>query len=135
AWIDDDQNINYEKIKGDPFNYNGMPKKMSYEQALSHSYKTEYPDALVQIIQVLESPRTGDLVLSANPGYDLRARHENPEHRSSHGALFRDHMLVPLVMNSKINKECVRTVDVFPTIMKLLGQPLPCNIDGVSLVD
>ncbi|MEM7008986.1 MAG: alkaline phosphatase family protein, partial [Thermodesulfobacteriota bacterium] len=104
AWIDDDQNINYEKIKGDPFNYNGMPKKMSYEQALSHSYKTEYPDALVQIIQVLESPRTGDLVLSANPGYDLRARHENPEHRSSHGALFRDHMLVPLVMNSKINK-------------------------------
>ena len=122
-------------IKGDPFNYNGMPKKMSSEEALAHSFNTEYPDALLQIIQLLESPRTGDLILSAGPGYDLRAKHENPEHRSSHGALFRDHMLVPLVMNAKVNKEFIRTVDIFPTILSFLGQSIPNNIDGISLVD
>ncbi|MCZ6790194.1 MAG: alkaline phosphatase family protein [Candidatus Dadabacteria bacterium] len=135
TWLDKDGNINYQKIKGDPFNYNGMPKKMSSEEALAHSFNTEYPDALLQIIQLLESPRTGDLILSASPGYDLRAKHENPEHRSSHGALFRDHMLVPLVMNAKVNKEFIRTVDIFPTILSFLGQSIPNNIDGISLVD
>jgi len=135
TWLDKDGNINYQKIKGDPFNYNGMPKKMSSEEALAHSFNTEYPDALLQIIQLLESPRAGDLILSAGPGYDLRAKHENPEHRSSHGALFRDHMLVPLVMNAKVNKEFIRTVDIFPTILSFLGQPIPNNIDGISLVD
>jgi predicted AlkP superfamily phosphohydrolase/phosphomutase len=135
TWLDKDGNINYQKIKGDPFNYNGMPKKMSSEEALVHSFNTEYPDALLQIIQLLESPRTGDLILSAGPGYDLRAKHENPEHRSSHGALFRDHMLVPLVMNAKVDKEFIRTVDIFPTILSFLGQPIPNNIDGISLVD
>ena len=135
AWLDDEGNVNYEKIKGDPFGYNGIPKKMSPEEALDNTYDTEYPDAILQIIQLLESPRTGDLVLSANHGYDLRARHEKPEHCSSHGALFRDHMIVPLVINAKLNKEHVRTVDVFPTILRLLGQPIPDNLDGVSLVN
>jgi len=135
AWLDPDGIVNYEKISGDPFNYNGMPKKMSSEEALAHSFNTEYPDALLQIIQLLEAPRTGDLVLSAAPGYDLRAKHENPEHRSSHGALFRDHMLVPLVMNAKVNREYLRTVDIFPTILSALGHPVPNNVDGISLVD
>ncbi len=134
AWMDSEGNLNYEKIEGDPFNYNGMPKKMNPQDALAHSYNTEYPDALIQTLQVLESPRTGDLVLSANHGYDLRARHEKPEHRSSHGALFRDHMIVPVVMNTELNKEYIRTVDIFPTILDALGQTVPENIDGESLI-
>ncbi len=135
TWLDPEGNINYQKISGDPFNYNGMPNKMSSKEALANSFNTEYPDALLQIIQLLESQRAGDLVLSAAQGYDLRAKHENPEHCSSHGALFRDHMLVPLVMNAKVDKEYIRTVDIFPTILSLLGHPVPNNIDGVSLVD
>ncbi len=134
AWLDSEGLVNYKKIKEDPFNYNGMPKKMSLDEALIHSYNTEYPDALLQIIQLLESPRTGDLVLSAAHGYDLRARHENPEHRSSHGALFRDHMIVPFVINAKLEKEFIRTVDIFPTVLNCLNQPVPDNLDGVSLI-
>ena len=134
AWLDSEGLVNYKKIKEDPFNYNGMPKKMSLDEALIHSYNTEYPDALLQIIQLLESPRTGDLVLSAAHGYDLRARHENPEHRSSHGALFRDHMIVPFVINAKLKKEFIRTVDIFPTVLNCLNQPVPDNLDGVSLI-
>jgi len=134
TWLDSEGLVNYKKIKEDPFNYNGMPKKMSLDEALIHSYNTEYPDALLQIIQLLESSRTGDLVLSAAHGYDLRARHENPEHRSSHGALFRDHMIVPFVINAKLEKEFIRTVDIFPTVLNCLNQPVPDNLDGVSLI-
>ena len=108
---------------------------MSPEDALVHRFNTEYPDALLQIIQLLESQRTGDLVLSASPGYDLRAKHENPEHRSSHGALFRDHMIVPFAMNAKVNKEFVRTVDIFATMLSALGVQPSDNIDGISLLD
>jgi arylsulfatase A-like enzyme len=107
---------------------------MSPQDALENSYNTEYPDAILQIVQLLESPRTGDLVLSAAHGYDLRAKHEKPEHRSSHGALFRDHMIVPFATNAKIKKEYMRTVDVFPTILSCLNQHVPENLDGVSLV-
>ena len=135
AWLDAEGNVNYEKINGDPFGYNGIPKKMSQQEALTHTYNTEYPDAPLQILQLLESVRTGDLVLSAAHGFDLRAKHEKPEHRSSHGALFRDHMIVPLVINTPLKKQYIRTVDVFPTILNLLGQPLPQNLDGVSLVN
>jgi arylsulfatase A-like enzyme len=133
AWIDGEGLINYEKISGDPFGYNGLPGRMTAEEALDLSFDTQYPDALLQIIQLLEAPRTGDLVLSANPGYDLRAKHENPEHRSSHGALFREHMLVPVAMSAAIGKEHMRTVDIYPTILSLMGKPMPDGIDGADL--
>ena len=135
AWLDGDGLVNYKKIKDDPFGYNGVPAKMTSQQALDLSYHTDYPDALEQLIQIMEAPRTGDLVLSAAHGYDLRARDENPEHYSSHGSLLSDHMLMPVAMNVKFNKEHVRSVDVYPTIIELLGYGVPENIDGVSLVD
>jgi hypothetical protein len=133
AWIDGEGFINYERLSDDPFGYNGLPGRMSAEEALDLSIDTRYPDALLQIIQLLEAPRTGDLVLSANPGYDLRAKHESPEHRSSHGALFREHMLVPVAISAAVGKEHMRTVDIYPTILSLMGKPLPDNIDGADL--
>ena len=133
AWLDGDGFINYEKISGDPFGYNGLPGKMSLGQALDLTFDTQYPDALMQVIQLLEAPRTGDLVLSANHGYDLRAKHENPEHRSSHGALFSEHMLVPIAISAEIGKEHLRTVDIYPTVLGLMGMPMPQGLDGADL--
>ncbi|MFI5323937.1 MAG: hypothetical protein ACHQ6U_10480, partial [Thermodesulfobacteriota bacterium] len=133
AWLDAEGLINYERISEDPFGYNGMPGRMSAAEALERSYASRYPDALLQVIQLLEAPRTGDLVLSANQGYDLRAKHESPEHRSSHGALFREHMLVPLAISADIRDQYIRTVDLYPTILSLLGKSVPEGIDGVDV--
>ena len=47
--------------------------------------------------------RSGDLVVSAAPGWDLRRRYEPIDHVSSHGALHAAHMLVPLVGNRRID--------------------------------
>jgi hypothetical protein len=135
TWLDSNGCLRYERIHSDPFGYDGLPDKMDVDEALKYTFHTNYPDALLQIIQLLESPRSGDLVVSAKQGFDLRARHEWPEHSSSHGALFREHILVPLCMSTKIKKEFVRTVDLYPTILRLLGRPVPEGIDGVSLVD
>jgi bisphosphoglycerate-independent phosphoglycerate mutase (AlkP superfamily) len=108
---------------------------MDLDETLKHSFYTNYPDALLQLIQLLESPRSGELLVSAKQGFDLRAKHEKPEHCSSHGALFREHIVVPLCLNTKIKKEFVRTVDIYPTVLRLLGRPIPKGIDGVSLVE
>ncbi len=58
--------------------------------------------------------------------FDLRDRYEHPEHRGSHGSLHRDHMLVPLLTNHPIPSP-LRTADIFPTILKLMGKPIPSN--------
>ena len=134
AWIDQDNYINYKTFKGDPFGYRGLSEKMSMVEALDFTYDTNYPDGILQIIQLLESPRSGDLIVSANPGFDLRAKHEKPEHCSSHGGLFKEHILVPVAINTKINKCYARTVDLYPTILNVMGYSLPTGIDGVTLV-
>ncbi len=125
--------IKYQSIGSDPFGYPQFPTMMTERETLDRTITTDYPDALVQLLQIFRSGRTGDLVLSAKKGFDLRQRHEVHEHKSSHGSLHREHMMIPLVTNVTLPNRAVRSVDVFPTILSLLGQPIPGGIDGVSL--
>ena len=91
-------------------------------QALAQTVDSQFPDALEQLWHLFRSKRTGDIVVTAKPGYDLRARFEWPEHHSSHGALCRDQMFVPLLSNRPLDGEGpVRTVDIFATIAQSLG--------------
>ena len=123
--------IAYRVVEGkDPFGYGGMPTEASDEQMLSTTFDTEYPDAPYQLLRVFGSPRSGDLIVSARNGYDLRYRHEHPEHKATHGSLHRDHMHVPLMMNTEIAAEYVRTVDLFPAMLNLTGRTVEGTIDG-----
>lgn len=124
--------IEYEVYSQDPFGFSELPLQMSFEQALALTADSVHPDALVQIVQLFRSNRSGDLVVSAAPGYDLRERYERPEHRSSHGALHADHMHVPLAISEPIVGEQVRTADVFNTVLDWLGVDPPTGTDGIS---
>jgi len=127
-------NVMYQVVGSDPFGYKKLPKKLTPDSAYKHSYDTNYPDALVQLLQLFESRRTGDLVISAKPGIDLRARHESPEHCGSHGSLVKDHMMVPIVVSNKANSTFVRSSDIYPTILKYLDIEIPPGIDGKPLI-
>ena len=126
--------IAYKVVSSDPFGFSNIPNTASMDLLLEKTIDTNYPDVLVQINQLFDSARTGDLVISAANGFDLRAYHEKPEHCASHGSLLKEHMLVPLVLNQKINKKFVRTTDTYPTIMKFLDVKVDVNIDGTSLI-
>ncbi len=94
----------------------------------------DYPDAIVQILALAGSARAGDMILSARPGWDFRARYEPIPHRSAHGALHRDHMLVPLLTNRPPARRPRRTTDVFASTLAALGVPAPPALDGESFL-
>jgi arylsulfatase A-like enzyme len=132
----DGDRVHYQVSRGaDPFGYtDALPGYLSRAELLARTQHTDYPDAPLQLAQLFASHRTGDLVVSALPGWDLRARFENPEHRSSHGTLHRGHMTVPFAMSHPLPDTPIRTVDTYPTVLSLLGEPAPAQIDGRCLV-
>jgi len=123
--------FSYQFTGTDPLGY-GMPcKNLSSREVLHKTYDSPYPDGIVQLWQIFKSERTGDLVLSAENGYDLRARYEIPEHRATHGALIAEHLYIPLATNYPIAEKYIRSVDVFPTVLSLCGHNIAMDhIDG-----
>ncbi len=128
-----DSGLEYTPLLNDPFGYKDIRDFLTFEDSLDKTFDTQYPDALVQIFQIFNSPRCGDIVISAETGFDLRNKFEFPEHKSSHGSLKSDHMHVPLIVNKRIANNRIRTVDLFPTIIDFLGFNCPNKVDGKKL--
>lgn len=132
--------IRYEwKGTGDPLGLFGNGDhaiEMTEDESLEKTFSSRFPDVFVQLKQLFSAPRSGDLILSASVGSDLRERYEVPIHKSSHGSIAPEHMLIPLLTNHPLQLagRRVRSVDLFPTIIKLLGKVTPDGIDGRSLV-
>ena len=127
----DSLHFSYHFTGTDPLGYGVPYKNLSSRETLRKTYNSPYPDGIVQLWQIFKSERTGDLVLSAESGYDLRARYEIPEHHATHGALIAEHLHIPLATNYPITEQCIRSVDVFPTVLNLCGHNISEQyIDG-----
>jgi hypothetical protein len=122
----------YQPNAGDPLGI-GARHDLSDDDAYTCTRETDYPDALVQIAAICSAPRSGDIILSASRQWDYRARYEPIPHISSHGALHREHMLVPLLMNHPIAGTPRRTVDIMPSAAQLLGRTVS-GVDGHSFI-
>lgn len=129
-----DGELEYQAKSGDAFGYAGIGGVYHPDALLALTQDTRYPDAPVQLAQIFRSPRAGDLVVSAAPGYDLRDKHEWPEHRSGHGAIHADHMVVPWFSTLPLPDVPLRTVDAFPVILRWLGREVPDGIDGRDIL-
>jgi arylsulfatase A-like enzyme len=119
----------YLPCDGDPLGV-GELRALSANEAYDATLASDYPDAVVQIAHLAAAPRVGDIILSAAREWDFRARWEPIPHRSSHGALHREHMLVPLVTNRPVARQPRRTADVMPSALRALGLPIPRGLDG-----
>jgi hypothetical protein len=104
------------------------------EEAYEATRHTDYPDSIVQIAHLASSPRSGDIILSAARDWDFRARYEPIPHVSSHGALHREHMTVPLLVNRPVARPPRRTTDVMPSSLVALGLAIPPSLDGESFL-
>lgn len=117
-------------VPGDPL----LKKGFTFDESLKLTFNSHYPDIFMQLHQIFLSPRTGDVIVTAKNGYDLRAKFEHPIHKSSHGSLTREHMHVPFLCNYPIREKYMRSVDVFPVLLRLMGKEVPKGIDGRKLI-
>jgi hypothetical protein len=124
--------IRYEPLDGDPLSLGG-DVELEDRELLARSRETDVPDAPRQLLQLLQSPRAGDLVLAAAPGADFRGPWEIPEHRAGHGSLIAEHMQVPILASVALPEVSLRTVDLMPTMLEYLGAAVPQGLalDGV----
>ena len=123
----------YERTTGDPLAI-GHDLEGTADETYDRLRMSSYPDALVQIVALAGSARAGDLILSATPGWDFRARWEPIPHRSSHGSLHRDHMLVPLLSNRSFAGTPRRTTDLFSSTLDAVSSSSGPDSDGASFV-
>ena len=129
----DHHRYSYRPIDGDPLGI-GALEGVSARDVFDASIDSEYPDAVVQIAHMAAASPSGELLLSAARGWDFRDRYEPIPHCSSHGALHRDHMLVPLLLNQPAGQLPRRTVDVMPSALSALGLGVPDGLDGESFL-
>lgn len=99
------------------------------------SAESAYPDAPVQLLQLFDGDRAGDLVVTANTGWHFRPR----EYVSSHGGMGRSDMRVPLVISGPdiakgVTIPFARTTDVYPTLRRVFGMKVStARMDGRPL--
>lgn len=130
----DSRGYHYRRESGDPLGVGADLDGVTSDEAYEATIATDYPDGVVQIAHLAASPRSGEIILSAARDWDFRARYEPIPHVSSHGALHREHMLVPLLVNRPVRGVPRRTVDVMPSALAMLGKQVPGGVDGRSFV-
>lgn len=123
----------YIRTAGDPL---GIGDDVDGDESVAYAatMATDYPDAIVQVAHIASASRAGDVILSAARDWDFRAMYEPIPHVSSHGALHREHMMVPLLVDRPVVRTPRRTVDVMPSALRALGVPVPGGMDGVGFV-
>jgi hypothetical protein len=126
--------FSYVTTEGDVLGVGRELHDVDANAAHEATLRTDYPDAIVQIARLTAAGRVGDIILSASRDWDFRARYEPIPHVSSHGALHRDHMLVPLLLDRPSSRAPRRTADVMPSALAALGQPIPSGLDGESFI-
>jgi hypothetical protein len=124
----------YLTASGDPLALGGPLHDLDACTAWEATSTSAYPDALVQLSWLATSARAGDVIVSASADWDLRARYEPVSHVSTHGALLREQMLVPLLVDVPVSRQPHRTTDVVPSALDLLAITADTHFDGRSFL-
>ena len=111
--------ISYRPVTGNPLCVEPF-EELCEDSIHERTVASPYPDGVTQLHRLVPAERSGDLVISASPGWDLRRRYEPIDHVSSHGALHAAHMLVPLTVNRAFPGRPRRTADLFRVLCRVL---------------
>jgi len=136
------RDVSLRTLKGDdPLGYSAtLPPDMllgtpySPQAWLRATADTAYPDLVPQIMAYFDAPRAADVAVFAAPGWDF-----SNKHKAGHGGVRPGDMATVLLMAGpgvphERRTAPVRAVDVVPTLLELLGRPVPDGLDGQSLI-
>jgi hypothetical protein len=124
----------YRGMGGDPLGLGRDVRDATADETYDLTLATDYPDSILQIARLASAPRSGEIILSASRNWDFRSKHEPIPHVSAHGALHREHMLVPLLSSRRYSGTPHRTTDVMPSALAALGRAVPDGLDGRSFI-
>jgi arylsulfatase A-like enzyme len=124
----------------DPLGYDLIPKSKvanpkSKDEWFAATCDSEYPNFVPEVYDLFDSPRTGDLVLFAAPGWTFKAGQ-----KGAHGGPHRDELRIPILITGpgirhgeKIPR--ARSVDLVPTFLEHMGIKTDAKFDGRSLLE
>jgi hypothetical protein len=105
-----------------------ISKKLTAREWLNVSAKTDFPYAVVRLFEVMQAPGAGEIVVTAQEGYDLASDYELVvgNYKGGHGGLRRDQLVVPFVLaGAGIKKgakiEVATSEDLGATLFQLMG--------------
>ncbi len=135
----------YQEIATDPLNYLKYGPTAKLMDGKFHDSRTwleascgsEYPDFVPQIVEMYDSPRAGQIVAFAAPGWSFK----HIDH-SGHSSVLRADMIVPFIIAGpgicRKTLLTARQVDIMPTILDMMGELDKVKtvgpIDGISLL-
>jgi arylsulfatase A-like enzyme len=140
----DPLNLHVQGLAGTGDSSQPPEQVLSLRQWLAATIDSENPGTVPQIVSYFGSPRSGDIVIFADPGYGFAPN------RSGHGSTTPQEMRIPLVFAGPgvcrgVTQEPARLESVMPTIMTYLGlsdrlggpgplhgQPLELTADNVT---
>lgn len=107
---------------------------MTLRQWLEATYQTEYPDVGTGLLSYFDGPLAADLVAFPMPLWDF-----DGWRKAGHGGIRNCEMLSPMLIAGPGiphgRLPVARTVDLMPTLLQALGKPIPCGLDGESLLE
>jgi hypothetical protein len=99
---------------------------------LEATLETQFPDLPAQILACFQSRHSPDIAVFAAPGWDF-----GRSNKSGHGGLRAEEMFVPMLLAGPGvphgRQAVARSVDLAPTLLRLLGKPVPPGLDGEPL--
>ncbi|HZB82216.1 MAG TPA: alkaline phosphatase family protein [Rubrobacteraceae bacterium] len=134
AWRDDDWGVvrrhdrelrfrpaavGAQDATGRTWELSGDPRAADLEITGDRIRYGEYPDALERLWGCLRSPRCGDVVLSATPGYTFGEVSGTFHYRSDHGALHVSDSNIFMIANGLTAPR--RITDITPTLLAHFG--------------
>lgn len=123
-------------VKGrDPFGYEKIDQVTNSERILSQTFDSNYPDGIIQLLQIFRSERTGDLIVSAKNDTSLVRDDEIWQRTVTCGSLSSVHSKVPVISSHNLLKTNIRSVDLLPTALTSLGIDIAHSTDGRSVIE
>jgi hypothetical protein len=134
--------LKYEVIEGaDPLGYSGKSILVEMIASGYHDDRewlrataaTDYPDAVLQIAQIMELDRSGSVIILPDDRHSFNSRIW-----SKHGGLSADEMHTTFAISGPGLRPGViqhsRVVDVLPSLLNLMGKEVPSGrLDGIVL--
>ncbi len=112
----------------------------SIDEWLEHTYHIDFPMVVDQVVRLFRNPNSCDIMMSTCGETIFNYEHGTTKNNHIHGhdiGLKRALTVPLLVAGSKVPQKTIpfsKSTDIVPTILKLLGEPIPANLVGKPLL-